>query len=187
MIPTIILDMPTNFVIGHLLMYLAKNEIQQTQETWTTPLKLSWLYSAFIFCPITGWSFYAYPAWATCYLRPEFLIPAWAGPVIVSHYFVGMVFGTLLAQHFIQKNKMKWFWSTLGLGTFWLLSLTVLTFDEYQHIGTYNTYHAGQAKLISDSPEFMTSLNIMGAAIALPGTALGYYLWKRNRKFVKNS
>lgn len=168
-------------------MFLAKNEIRQSRETWTQPLVLSWLFAALIFCPVTGWSFYAYPAWATAYLRPEFLIPAWSGPILVSFYFLGMVFGTLLAQNFIQKNQMKWFWFTFGLGLFWLLSLTFLTLDEYQHIGTYNAYHAGQAQLIFEAPEFMSSLNIMGALIGVPGVALAFYLHKRSKKIVAST
>ena len=183
MIPTILLDMPTNFVLGFLLMWMSRGEIMAENKTWTQPLKLAWLFSAFVFCPVTGWSFFAYPGWATVYLRPEFLIPAWTGPVIVSFYFLGMVFGTLLAQFLIQKRELKLFWICFALGLFWLVSTFVMTMDEYIHIGTYTAYHAGQAVLINEDAAFQRALNIMTGLIAGPGVGLIVYLHLRNKKF----
>lgn len=174
--------MPTNFVLGFLFMWLARKEVAQHQTLWTTPLKWSWLFSAFVFCPVTGWSFYAYPAWATVYLRPEFLIPIWAGPVIVSYYFLGMVFGSLLAQTLIQRSEWKWFWGCFAAGLFWLLSTAILTFDEYRHIGTYNEYHAGQARPMMMDPQFMFDMNMMGLLIGLPALALAIWFYKRGQR-----
>lgn len=175
--------MPTNFVLGFILMWLGKHEVRKNlDQLFTKPLLYSWAYSLFIFCPVTLWSFYKYPAWATVYLRPEFLIPDWAGPLIVFHYFLGMVFGSLLAQFLIQNNKKIGFWFVGVLGLVWLGSMALLTSDEYQHIGTYNEYHAGQAQLIFENQSFMLNLNIMGALIGGPFLALGFYLFKRSRR-----
>lgn len=167
-------------------MWIARHEISKSNEVLTTPVKLAWLYSALFFCPAAGWSFYAYKGWATVYLRPEGMIPAWAGPAIFTTYFIGMVFGTLIAQFLIQKKEMKLFWSVFGLGLFWLAVVTILTIDEYQVVGTYAAYQAGRAVPIQEVPEFMAAMNIMGAVMAIPGVALAALLWKRGKNYQAN-
>lgn len=172
--------MPTNFVMGLIFVWLGRYELQ-TSNFLSFPAKAGLLYSFLIFCPVTLWSFYQYPAWATVYLRPEFLIPSWSGPLIVFHYFLGMVFGVLLGQQLLRARQSRYFYLILFFGFFWLMSMGLLTWDEYQHIGTYNAYHAGQAQLIHENTEFMRDMNIMGLVIALPAVLLAVVLVKRGR------
>lgn len=186
MVPTILLDMPTNFVLGHLLIWLGRHELKGT-SVWTRPLKLSWLYSALVFVPITAWFFYAYPAWSTVYLRPEDQIPGWSGPLIVSHYFLGMVFGTLLAQSLLRSNQTRWFFASLACGIFWLAAVWLLTLKEYFSLGTYAEFHAGLARPIFENPTFMMHLNVMGAVMAIPPAILGFLFYKSSRRATSKS
>lgn len=183
--PTILLDMPTCFVIGHLFILVAAKEVGGQKIFWTFPMKMSLAYASFIFIPITGWYFYAHTGWSTVYLRDETLIPGWAGPLILSFYFLGMLFGAGLSQALIQAGQLRAAKICLGLGCFWLLSLALLTSDEYAHIGTFAQYHRGIAPLIFSTPQFMTELNIMGALLALPAIAIAIIFYRRSRKLAK--
>ena len=174
--PTILLDMPTCFVIGQLLMLFASREVERSKNFWTKPLLLALAYGAFVFVPVTGWYFYAHMGWSTVYLRSEELIPVWAGPLILCLYFLGLFFGASLAQAMIQCRQKKFVRLTLFGGFFWLFSIAALTSDEYAHIGSFSEYHGGLAPSIFATPSFMTELNLMGAILILPAIVLAFYL-----------
>lgn len=175
--------MPTNFVIGHIFIWLARREVRAAKTVWNRPLFLSWLYAAAVFVPATGYYYYAHTGWSTVYLRPEEAIPAWFGPVILSFYFLGMVFGTLLAQFWIRSGLEKFWWLTLLLGVYWYGATWAMTWDEYFHIGTYAQYHAGQAIALKDAPDFTKELNVMGAILAVPGVAIAVFLSRAGARF----
>jgi len=163
-------------------MWVARREISQTNNYWTRPLITGWLYAVLIFAPVTVWSYYAYPAWATVYLREESLIPVWGGPIFGFYYILGMIFGTTIGQYFIQKQQIRNFWMFFILGCFWQMTAFILTKDEYFHIGTYSEYHSGTAIKIFENPEFMNAMNIMGALIAIPFIVILVSLWRRSQR-----
>jgi hypothetical protein len=182
-VKTILLDMPTSFVLAHLFIWFGRKEVQAKSETWTWPLKATWFFTLFVFVPITGYAFYRYPGWSTVYLRPENLIPNYAGPLILFLYFTGAVLGSFIAQSFLQLKRVREFWISLGFGVIWWVFCMILTWTEYQHVGTYEEFHGGLAKPIQEVPEFMNQLNLMGILIAVPALALVFLLRKRSARF----
>ena len=178
--------MPTNFVIGQILMLFARREIQtHPGKAFTFPFKAAMLYSALIFLPVTGWYFYAHTGWSTVYLRAENQIPFWAGPFILSMYFLGMVFGAGTAQLLIQQGHKKIVYGTLALGIFWLAGVWAMTLDEYLHVGTFAEYHGGTAKKFLEDLSFQKELNVMGALLFLPAIALAFVFYRRSKNLVK--
>lgn len=176
--------MPTNFVIGQILMLFGARQIAaQPRKLFTFPLKLALSYSAFIFLPVTAWYFYKHTGWSTVYLRPENEIPFWAGPFILLQYFFGMVLGAGLAQLLIQVGHKKFVYVTLGLGVIWLLGIFGLTLDEYLHVGTYAQYHSGQAVPLFSDTAFQRELNIMGALLFVPAIVLAILFRNRAESF----
>lgn len=176
--------MPTNFVLGQILMLVAAKELEsESGKFWTFPFILALAYSALIFVPITAWSFYTYPGWATVYLRPENQIPFYAGPFIFFTYFLGMYFGALLAQLLIQSDRKFVVYFTLALGLFWLGGVGLLTMEEYLRIGTYQEFHSGLATSILSDLTFQKNLNLMGAGIGVPYLILAGFLYWRSRRF----
>jgi hypothetical protein len=174
--------MPTNFIIGQILMLISARELKRNEHRfWTKPLALSMAYAILIFVPVTGWYFYAHTGWSTVYLRDEALIKWWCGPIILSFYVLGMFFGSSTAQALIQNGQEKYVRFTLGLGVYWFLATVFLTRDEYLHIGTFAQFHAGLARPIFNDPAFMMEMNLMGAALALPAIGLAFYLRKRSK------
>ena len=171
--------MPTNFIIGQLLMLFASKKIKhQEHQFWTKPFVLSLAYSALVFVPVTAYYFYAHMGWSTVYLRDEALIPGYAGPIIFLLYFIGMFIGASSAQALIQNDQPKMVRFTLAFGILWFVGTVLLTRDEYAHIGTYAQFHAGLAQSIFSNKAFMTELNIMGFVLAAPAIALAYYFRK---------
>lgn len=176
--------MPTNFVIGQILMLVARRELSHgPKKVFTVPFTLSLLYSAFIFVPVTAWYFYNYTAWSTVYLVPEHMIPAWAGPFIFFLYFLGMVIGALLAQSLIQMDFRKTVFVMLILGIAWLIGTWLLTQDQYLHIGSYSEYHSSVAPSIFENKEFLTQLNIMGVILFLPAIGLALLFSQRSQRY----
>lgn len=168
--------MPTNFILGHVLIWLARDEVCRSHKFLTRPLLLAWCYSLFVFVPVTAWAFYSHLAWSTVYLRPESQIPFWAGPAILSCYFLGMVIGSSLGQSLLQLARPKAFAGSLLVGIAWLGIILALTFKEYLYVGSYDEFHSGTAKLLTEVPGFQLELNVMGLLIAMPGLALAVYL-----------
>ena len=176
--------MPTNFVLGQILMLCASKELESDSgKFWTLPFILALVFSALVFIPITAWSYYAYRGWATVYLRPENQIPFIAGPFIFFTYFLGMYFGALLAQLLIQSDRKFVVYFTLALGLGWLGGVGLLTMEEYLRLGTYQEFHAGSAVSIFSDPLFQRNLNLMGAGIGIPFLALAGFLRWRSRRF----
>ena len=178
--------MPTCFVVGQILMLFASRELRAGQSgpaVLTLPMKLILIYGAGVFIPVTAWYFGHRTGWSTVYLRPEDQIPNWAGPFILSTYFLGLFFGSLLAQSLIRANQMKMVYLTLTLGLVWLFGVWGLTLNEYLHIGTYAEYHSGQAVSIFVDGAFMKELNIMGALLAAPVIVLAIYFSRRSKKY----
>jgi hypothetical protein len=175
--------MPTNFVIGQILMLLAFQEIKSHKgQVFTFPLKCAVAYSIFVFVPVAAWFYYHMTGWSEVYMRPEAMLPGWGGPAFFAQYAIGMFFGCLLAQTLIQQGRTWMVFLTLATGIFWLAGTWGFTSDQYLHVGTFAEYQAGAAKNILDDETIQMRLNIGGAIMALPAGALGYWFFKRSGK-----
>ena len=178
--------MPTNFVIGQILMLLAYREIKaHRSQLFSFPLICAVLFSALIFVPVTSWYFYHFKGWSEVYLRPEENIAAWVGPGFFLQYVTGMFFGCLLAQLLIQQGKTWAVFLTLTLGVLWLAVTWGFTLDQYLHVGTFSEYQAGSAKNLLDDEAFQTKLNIGGAIMVAPLVGLAYWFIKRSQRLAR--
>jgi hypothetical protein len=167
--PTILIDMPTNFVIGQIMMLIAAREVRaQPGRLITVPLEFMLAFSAFVFIPVAAYFFYSDTGW---------------GPIIVTQYFIGMLFGALLAQLLIQRGHRRMVFVTLTLAVIWLVGEWAFTWNHYMNVGTYAEYHNHMARPLLADDAFRMKLNISGAIMAAPGVVLAFYLYQRSRKF----
>ena len=165
-------------------MLAARKELEaEVGETFTVPFRWALAYSFFIFVPVTAWYFYAHTGWSTAYMRPESTISPWAGPFIVSCYFLGMVFGALMAQALLQLEKVRWVYLTIFMSVCWLVGVWALTLNEYLHVGTFDQFHSGQSQLLFENQNFQNELNVMGALLIVPAIGLFIYFRKRSKRF----
>jgi hypothetical protein len=166
------------------MMLIAAREVRaQPGRLITVPLEFMLAFSAFVFIPVAAYFFYSDTGWSTVYLRPEDTIAWWWGPIIVTQYFIGMLFGALLAQLLIQRGHRRMVFVTLTLAVIWLVGEWAFTWNHYMNVGTYAEYHNHMARPLLADDAFRMKLNISGAIMAAPGVVLAFYLYQRSRKF----
>jgi hypothetical protein len=181
-ITTVPTDIPVCFLLGILLVSFAGRQIRATQPRLLSRFVLA----ATGFCAWFGMTvcyFYlTYPGWMWSYIIDErklALVPSF-GLFWLTLVVCGFA-GAVLAQELIKAGKtaMVVLLGLYALGTY----AAVMSFlnAEYFAIGTYETFHAGQAVAMQGHP-IQGAMTIAGICEAIPALALAAWHLLGGRK-----
>ncbi|MBI4868215.1 MAG: hypothetical protein HY816_14815 [Candidatus Wallbacteria bacterium] len=168
MSPTVLLDVQTNLLVGHLFALSAWKQL------WNKPAApfdrvfgraMAWSVGCFV--PVAGYFYYAYPDWSLVYMFEPAGVPAWVGPCVFAGYASGMFFGYLTAALLLSRAKLGAFLASAGLALFLNVAMFGATWDQYFVLGTVAEYRAGKAVPIFQDSAFMTRMNVGGALMVL--------------------
>ncbi len=173
MIATVLLDIQTNLLVGHLMALSAWTYIGgKDRPVFNRFFWRAMAWSLFCFVPVAGYFYYAYPDWSMVYMTGPAARPAWLGPCIFAAYSGGMFFGYLTAQYLLGRALILPFAASLLYALFLNVAMFAATWDQYTHLGTTAQYLAGQAVPIDSDGAFMLRMNIGGAIMVLSGIAV---------------
>jgi hypothetical protein len=177
-IPTLALDVPTNFFIASLLTLLASRQIRAGRAE---PFgKYFWLavgYAAW-FALVVAYPIFKYPDWMFVYFRDW---RAYNWPLVyiafATSVLVGAACGQMIARGRIGLAVLVFSW---GVAVY--VAIFHATWDEYMHVGSYADYIAGRAPLLKDLPAVQKALTIMTVLLAVPGVGIAAHILLERRK-----
>ncbi len=179
---TVLLDIQTNLLVGHLFALSAWRHL------WNRPVEpfdrlfaraMGW--SLFCFVPVAGYFFYAYPDWSLVYMFDPAGIPVWVGPCIFAGYASGMFFGYLTAAFLLSRARLAGFVCSTLLAAFLNVAMFAATADQYFRLGTVAEYRAGQGVSIFQDAAFMTRMNIGGALMVAGALLVLAWNWREKK------
>src|SRR5690606_38297395 len=106
-----------------------------------------------VFAVTVQYFLFRWPGWMYAYLIPESAVSlAWVSPVFFLSVVAAGAVGASVSLHLVRDGKMGWAVANalLGLGA-WAL-VWMVTWDQYFQIGTFQSYHAGLAVPLEESP-----------------------------------
>ena len=181
--PTVLLDVPTNLFVGHLMALSCYRQIAAESDPFNRWFWRAMGYSVLVFIPVAGYFYYAFPDWSWVYLFRSQELPLFVGPMVLSAYGAGMFFGFLTAQAMIQRGQIR----SAVMSMLYALGITLgifgFTYSEYLHLGSYDQYHAGKAISIFQDANFMKIINQGGAMMVLGAVVILAWNWSEGRKF----
>ena len=177
MIPTLALDVPTNFFLASLLTLLAGKQIRAGRAE---PFgKYFWLavgYAAW-FAAVVAWPIFKYPDWMFVYFRDW---RAYNWPLVYAAFASSVVVGAACGQMITQALLARGRWALAVLVFLWGVAVYVAifhaTWDEYMHVGTWDQYMHGTAPLLKDLPAVQHALTLMTVLLAVPGLGIASYI-----------
>ncbi|MBI4042455.1 MAG: hypothetical protein HY391_03155 [Deltaproteobacteria bacterium] len=187
MIPTVLIDLPASLALGHLFAVIGSRALEQYYkkfaDTYMKPLSFAMLYMIGCYVPITGYFYFAYPAWSLNYLWDPERIPWFLGLIVVPGYAMMAFIGWVSAAFWIVRKK-SW---VACLQLFWALSLVAvvcwLTSDAFLHIGDYAQFQLGEAPLLWKERGFFVMMMVMGGLLTAGALVAGYAIWREGRRY----
>lgn len=187
MIPTVPTDIPVSFLLGVVLVGLAHRQIRATQPGVFSRYVLTATGFTTWFGLTVCYFYVTYPGWMWSYVIDTDRLPLIPSCVLfLLTLSVAGFTGGLAAQELIKANKGWW---AVGLGLYGLVTWAAVMVglgDEYAHIGTYATYHAGQALKMAGHP-IQQAMTIAAVCEALPGLYLAWRFVTDGRKLGSQS
>lgn len=182
MSPTVLLDVPTNLFVGHLMALSCYRQIASETDPFNRWFWRAMGYSVLVFIPVAGYFYFAFPDWSWVYLFRSHELPLFVGPMVLSAYGAGMFFGFLAAQAMIQRGMIRHaIASTLyALGV--TLGIFGFTHHQYLHLASYDGYHAGKHIPIFQDAGFMQVINLGGAMMVLGAVMILVWNWREGNK-----
>ncbi|AKU92499.1 aldehyde dehydrogenase family protein [Vulgatibacter incomptus] len=171
--PTVPLDPPTAYGLAALFVLLGTKLVRAGRGR--AAFRVAMLFVV-VFAISVQYFLFSWPAWMYAYLLPESQLSlVWVSPVFFVSVVAAGAAGAAVSLHLVRTGKMGWAIANvvLGLGA-WIL-IWLVTWDQYFHVGTYETYHAGLAPPVKDVAPFQTALNVVGPIQAIVG--LGCLAW----------
>ena len=177
MIPTLALDVPTNFFLASLLTLLAGKQIRAGRaETFGKYFWLAVGYAAW-FAAVVAYPIFKYPDWMFVYFRDW---RAYNWPLVyaafASSVVVGAACGQLITQALLARGRLALAVLVFLWGVAVYVAIFHATWNEYIHVGTYAEYMQGTAPLIDSLPAVQKALTIMSGALAVPGVGIATYI-----------
>lgn len=182
MIITVPTDIPVCFLLGILLVSFAGRQIRATQPGLFSRYVLAATGFVAWFGVTVSYFYLTYPGWMWSYIIDErklALVPS-LGLFWLTLVVVGFA-GAVLAQELIKAGKFAWvaFFALYALGTY--AAVMSFLYAEYFAIGTYVSFHAGQAAAMQGHP-IQGPMTIAGICEAVPALALAAWHLLGGRK-----
>jgi hypothetical protein len=178
---TVLLDIPTTLFLGHVMAFSAQRRDRDHVTPFTPGFRRATGYALFLFVPVAGYFYYAFPDWSWVYLVPDPGQTRPLGPLVLAAYAAGMFYGYLVAQAALRKALRPLFLGSLTVSGALLALTFVLTRHQYLHVGNYAQYHAGTAPVIFHVPDFMLRLNLGGVVMIGGAVAIIGWNWWEGR------
>jgi hypothetical protein len=182
LLATVVIDPPSVVALGVIFVLFMSRSIAAgappRRSVLTGALVGGWMGACF------GPHAFKYPAWMLVYLADPRTLPtaAWY-PVFLAVMIGSGALGAWFAHKRIAAGRKR---AAVGLAAGMLLlwlALFALTFQRYLHIGTYEEFFAGRARVLSEQPAVMRDFNLVTLITALPLLALlALILWRERRR-----
>jgi hypothetical protein len=185
-IPTLALDIPTNFFLGSLWTLLAARQIRaRGGKALGRTLWLAIGYAAW-FAAVVAWPMFRYPDWMFVYLDDprRYSLPA-VYAALAASIIAAAACGQLATQWLVRRGRTGSAALVSLSGLFLWAALFAATWDQYWHIARYADFLAGRAPRLFDVPQAVASLNAMGALLVVPALALAVGLLLERRRLTR--
>jgi len=177
LLATVVIDPPSVIALGVIFVLFMSRSIAAG-----APLRRSVLVGA----AVGGWMGACFsvmavkqPAWMLVYLADPRSLPVvvWY-PIFLAVMIGSGALGGWFAHQRIAKGRKR---AAVALAAamlgLWLL-LFAVTLQRYLHIGTYDEYFAGRARVLAEQPAVMHDFNIVSLITAVPLLVLlGAIIW----------
>ncbi len=180
---TVLLDPPTALLFGCGVALVSSRLIARNPETEVLRTGLIGAGWGLFYGLCVAWFFFERPDWMFAYLkdaREVSLLPAFI--VFVFILVVHGAVGALANAALLVRGRRALAWAltagamvTLG-GGFWLQG------RAYVLVGTWETFHAGQAVALHTDAAMQQAMNVSGAATALSAVALFVLRFLQSRR-----
>lgn len=182
---TVLLDVPTNLFVGHLMALSCYRQIAGETDPFNRWFWRAMGYSVLVFIPVAGYFYYAFGDWSWVYLFRTQELPLFVGPLVLSGYGAGMFFGFLAAQAMIQRGLVRHAIASMLYSLALTLGIFGFTHHQYLHLGSYDSYHAGKSiSIFADAP-FMQVINVGGAVMVLGAVVILVWNWREGKSFAR--
>lgn len=167
LLATVVIDPPSVIALSAIFVLFMSRSIAAG-----APLRRSVLVGALV----GGWmgacfSLMAFkqPAWMLVYLVDPRTLPAlaWYPAFLAVMIACGALGGWLAHERIAAGHKRAAIGLAVGMLALWLL-LFAVTFQRYLHIGTYDEYFSGRARVLSEQPAVMHDFNLITLLTAVP-------------------
>ena len=178
MLATVVIDPPSVVALGAIFTLFMSRSIAAG-----APLKRSVSVGAFV----GGWMGLCFglmavkqPAWMLVYLVDPRALPVtvWY-PAFLAVMIGSGALGGLLSHRFIAAGRRRAAMMLAGAMLVLWLALFAVTLQRYLHIGTYDDYFAGRARVLAEQPAVMRDFNLITLVTAVPLVALlAFLIWR---------
>lgn len=126
-------------------------------------------------------AYWAFPDWMWGYMMDIQKIPAIYGLVFFLAVAGAGAVGAIVSQSFIARGQTSMAVATALFGFLAYLSVMLLMTDQYLHVGTFASYHAGQATPLSKDAgiQALSTKIALANIVVLVGTLI--YLFRSDR------
>ncbi|MBI3893672.1 MAG: hypothetical protein HY303_19305 [Candidatus Wallbacteria bacterium] len=179
MSPTVLLDIQTNLLVGHLFALSAWKQLwNRPVEPFDRFFARAMIWSVCCFVPVAGYFYYAYPDWSLVYMFDPAGVPSWVGPCVFAGYASGMFFGYLTAAFLLSRARLAAFVGSALFAGFLNVAMFAATWDQYWRLGSVADYRAGKGVPILSDAVFMTRMNVGGALMVLGAVIVLALNWR---------
>ena len=171
LLATVVIDPPSVVALGAIFALFMSRSIAAG-----APVK----HSVWVGAIIGGWMGLCFgvmavkqPAWMLVYLVDPRALPvlAWY-PVFLAVMIGSGALGGFFAHRFIAEGRRRAAMLFAGGMLLLWLALVALTLQRYLHIGTYDDYFAGRARVLAEQPAVVRDFNLVTLITAVPLVAL---------------
>jgi hypothetical protein len=181
LLATVVIDPPSVIALGAIFVLFMARSIAAG-----APLRRSVLTGAFV----GGWMGLCFgvmavkqPAWMLVYLVDPRALPvtAWY-PVFLAVMIGSGALGGFWAHRYIAAGRKRAAVMLAGGMLLLWLVLFAVTLQRYLHIGTYDDYFAGRARVLAEQPAVMQDFNLITLVTAVPLVSLlAFIIWRERR------
>lgn len=181
---TYIIDVPTAFIAGSLLAFVARRLLVARRPDPFGPSFQAALLFATVYSLGVSWAAWQAPDWMLNYFIPVDKLPL---PLPLVHAFfvlacwLGGASGHVLTAVCLQRGWTGRAVAVLLSGAAMLLSLWGITFDSYLHVGTWAEYQAGTATMLPDS-HIALGFNLLGVLFAFTFAVPAVLLFRKGQR-----
>ncbi len=182
LLATVVIDPPSVVALGAIFVLFMSRSIAAgaplRRSVVTGALVGGWMGACF------GLHAFKYPAWMLVYLADPRTLPtaAWYPAFLVVMIASGALGGWFAHKRIAAGRKSAAVRLAAAMIALWLL-LFALTFQRYLHIGTYDEFFSGRARVLSEQPAVMRDFNLVTLITAVPLVALlVFILWRERRR-----
>ena len=181
LLATVVIDPPSVAALGAIFVLFTARSVAAG-----APLRRSVLLGAVV----GGWMGLCFgvmalqqPAWMLSYLADPRALPtaAWYPVYLAAMFGSGALGGWFAHKRIAAGRKRDAVLFAAGMLLLWL-ALFAATLQRYLHIGSYDDYFAGRARLLSEQPALVQSFNLVTLVTAVPLVALlAALIWRERR------